>query len=227
MPFSLAFTEHAGRTVVLYRSEWRIVEAADAATGTALTRIPMADPHSAWSGYFHGALHPSPAGTRIASDAWWWHPVGQTFVWTLDQWLADGESAWTQDTGRWQLPVCDYYWNRPVVWLDEDRLVLGGLGDDEDELVPGARVFLLGRDHGESVLKEGATFGGPDGHFFAADGLLFSSSQAGLEIWDPATGARLGTLTGFRPTHHDLARAELVELSAIGLRRWSTTHAAR
>ncbi|MGW7100114.1 hypothetical protein [Streptomyces sp. NPDC054838] len=54
--------------------------------------------------------------------------------------------------------VCDYYWDRPVVWLVEEHLVVGGLGDDEDELLPGARVFLLGRDHGGSVLEEVATF---------------------------------------------------------------------
>ncbi|MFD4137200.1 hypothetical protein [Streptomyces goshikiensis] len=225
VPFSLTFTEHAGRTVVLHRREWRIIEAADAATGIVKARIPMDDPHSAWSGYFHGALHLSPAGTKIASDAWWWHPTGRTFVWTLDRWLTDGESAWPRDTDQWQLPGCDYYWNRPVVWLDDDRLIVGGLGDDDDELVPGARVFLLGRGPSETLLEEVSTFGGPEGRFFAADGLLFSSAESGLHIWDPATGTRLGTLAGFRPTHHDSSRGELLELSPIGLRRWSTAHA--
>ncbi|MFC9820156.1 hypothetical protein ACFWG6_01340 [Streptomyces erythrochromogenes] len=102
-----------------------------------------------------------------------------------------------------------------------------GLGDDDVELAPGARVFDLTR-HGPAGTAEAigpvetATFGGPQGRFFTADGLLFSSSEDGLEIWDPATGARLGTLPGFRPTHHDPVRGELVELSAIGLRHWRT-----
>ncbi|MFJ9942100.1 hypothetical protein [Streptomyces erythrochromogenes] len=226
VPFSLTFTEHAGRTVVLHRTQWSVVEAVDPATGARVARTPADDTSSDWSGYFHGALHLSPGGTRIASDAWLWHPVGQPFVWNLEQWLTGGEHAPDRDVDRWSLPSCAYYWNRPVAWLDEDRLVVGGLGDDEDELVPGARVFLLGRDLDGPVLKEVATFGGPEGHFFAADGLLFSSSESGLEMWDPTSGARLGTLADFRPTCHDPVRGELIELSATGLRRWRTARAA-
>ncbi|MFE3283857.1 hypothetical protein ACFXJJ_12140, partial [Streptomyces sp. NPDC059233] len=67
---------------------------------------------------------------------------------------------------------------------------------------------------------EVATFGGPDGRFFAADGLLYSSSQAGLEFWDPISGSRLGSLAGLRPAHHDLARGEpgpvCLELRRLG-----------
>ncbi|WP_169807907.1 hypothetical protein [Actinomadura hibisca] len=224
VPFSLAFTEHAGRTVVLHRPQWSVVEAVDAATGAPVARTPADDPPSAWSGQFHGALRLSPAGTRIASDAWLWHPVGQLFAWDLGQWLTSGEHA--QGVDWWQFPGCAYYWNRPVAWLDESHLILGGLGDDEDEIAPGARVFHLGhRERGETVLDEVATFAGPEGRFFTADGLLFSAAEPGLEIWDPATGTRLGALTGFRPTHHDPVRGELVELSATGLRRWQTARA--
>ncbi|MFI1647417.1 hypothetical protein ACH4XT_10830 [Streptomyces avidinii] len=105
------------------------------------------------------------------------------------------------------------------------------MGDDEEELVPGARVLDLGRrgpdgPGGSAEPVETMTFAGPQGRFFAADGLLFSSSESGFEIWNPATGARLGTLAGFRPTHHDPTRGELIELSAIGLRRWRTAGAA-
>ncbi|MFF1367952.1 hypothetical protein [Streptomyces virginiae] len=228
VPFSLAFTEHAGRVVVLHRTEWNLIEATDAATGAQVARMPATDGDSLDpSDHFHGALHPSPAGTRIASDAWVWHPLGRPVVWNLDQWLTEGEQAWSGDIGRAALPACAYHWNRPLVWLDEDRLVLSGLGDDEQELRPGARVFDLGRrgPDGPGNTEEPpeiATFGGPEGRFFAADGLLYSSSESGLEIWNPTTGTRLGALAGFRPTHHDLTRGELLELSAAGLRRLRT-----
>ncbi|MEU2391497.1 hypothetical protein [Streptomyces sp. NPDC007369] len=227
VPFSLAFAEHAGRTVVLHRADWRVIEVADAATGAPVTRIPMVEAHTPWAGCFHGALHLSPEGTRIASDAWWWQPTGMVMAWDVPRWLADGESSWPQDIGLARLPFCEGYWNRPVVWLDENRLVLGGLGDDELEIVPGARVFDLRDRQEDDPMRptEVATFGGPEGRFFAAHGLLFSLSEAGLVIWDPATGARLGTLDGFRPTHHDTVRGELLEFSATGLRRWRTAHA--
>ncbi|MFD3466199.1 hypothetical protein ACFWWM_07505 [Streptomyces sp. NPDC058682] len=231
VPFSLAFTEHAGRAVVLHRRSWSLIEATDPATGAQVARMPaVEDDSSVWSGHFHGALHPSPAGTRIASDAWVWHPLGRPVAWNLDQWLTEGEQAWAGDIGWAGLPACAYYWDRSVVWLDEDRLVLEGLGDDDVELAPGARVFDLGRREaggpgGTGEPAEIAAFGGPKGRFFAADGLLFSSSESGFEIWNPTTGTRLGALAGFRPTHHDHARGELIELSTIGLRRWRTADA--
>ncbi|MEU6311054.1 hypothetical protein [Streptomyces sp. NPDC047014] len=227
VPFSLAFSEHEGRALVLHRTNWSVIEVADPATGERLVRLPADDPASAWSGYFHGALHPSPAGTRLASDAWLWSPVGRTVAWNLTQWLTEGERAWEGDIGWSTLPDCAYLWDRPVVWLDEDRLVLGWLGEDDLEKAPGARVFDLaapGRDGTDPV--ETAAFGGPEGRFFAADGLLYTASEAGLDIWDPAAGTRLGSLPGFRPTHHDPARGELVELSALGIRRWRTPGAA-
>ncbi|MGW2272570.1 hypothetical protein [Streptomyces yangpuensis] len=63
------------------------------------------------------------------------------------------------------------------------------LGEDDEAMVPGARVFDVTRivDHGRygSGPDETSTFGGPEGRFFAADGLLFSSGGPGLEIWDP------------------------------------------
>ncbi|MFH7596355.1 ATP-binding protein [Streptomyces racemochromogenes] len=138
----------------------------------------------------------------------------------------DDESAWSQDLPLWELPGCAYHWNRPVAWLDEDHLVVGGLGDDEQQLVPGARAFRLGRDGSGTVPEEVAAFGGPEGRFFAANGLLFSTSETGTDIRDPATGARTGTLAGFRPTHHDLARGELIEATTSGLRRFRTADAA-
>ncbi|WP_405435362.1 hypothetical protein OG373_01935 [Streptomyces avidinii] len=231
VPFSLAFTEHAGRVVVLHRRQWSLIEATDPATGAQVACMPTGDDGSApWAGHFHGALYPSPAGSRCASDAWVWHPSGRPVAWNLDQWLTEGERAWTEDIDWAGLPGCAYYWDRSLVRLDEDRLVLEGLGDVEEELVPGARVFDLGRrgpdgPGGSAEPVETVTFAGPRGRFFAADGLLFSSSESGFEIWNPATGARLGTLAGFRPTHHDPIRGELIELSAIGLRRWRTADA--
>ncbi|MEU8841539.1 hypothetical protein AB0D97_20795 [Streptomyces roseus] len=182
---------------------------------------------SAWSGCFHGAPHLSPAGTRIPSEGWWWHPVGRTVAWTLSPWLTGGTDSWPKDVDWALLPPCEYHWNRPVVWLDEDRLVLGGPGDDEAEIIPGARAFDLRTRGDEDAMRpaEIATFGGHEGRFFAAHGLLFTSAVAGLDIWDPVIGARLGTLAGIRPTHHDPMHGELLELSASGLRRWQTSHA--
>ncbi|MFD0352616.1 hypothetical protein ACFVHW_02545 [Streptomyces sp. NPDC127110] len=192
--------------------------------------MPKSEKEAAWAHSFHGALHLSPGGSRLASDTWLWHPLGQPVTWDLARWFADGESAWHGEQPPVEyrlLPPCEYHWNRPMVWLDEARIVLGGLGDDDEAVVPGARVFDVTRMvdlgvHG-SGSDETATFGGPEGRFFAADGLLYSAGGPGLEIWDPTSGARIGSVPGFHPTHHDTVRRELVQLTADGVRRRPTT----
>ncbi|MEV7419400.1 hypothetical protein [Streptomyces sp. NPDC089919] len=221
VPFSLAFTEWGGRTVVVYRREWNIAEAADPGTGDVLTVLPAGPEVSVgnryWREHFLGALDVSPGGTGIASAAWCWSPVGAPVAWRLEPWLAGGFDVRGEDLGWVTLPPCDYHWNRPLVWLDEDHVVLGGLGEDDIEIAPGARVFRL---DGGAEPVEVAAFGGPEGTFFCADGVLFSSSELGLDIWDPFAGTRVGVLPGFRPTHHDRGRGELLELGDRGVRRW-------
>ncbi|MFF5210030.1 YncE family protein [Streptosporangium sp. NPDC000396] len=223
VPFSLAFTEHDGRTVVVHRGEWDRLDVSDPATGRLL---------ASWEdAFFHGAVHVSPEGTYIADDCWIWHPVGGVRVWNLRHWLTedpfkldDPEGGDSDDDSAVILVSCEYFWDRPVVWIDDHRVALGPLGDREGELAPGARIFTLGRtgrDAGDPPRAgEVMSFAGPDGRFFSDGGLLFSASQAGLEIWDPSDGARIGVIPGFRPTHHHRQAGELVELDGERLLRW-------
>ncbi|MFJ3979346.1 hypothetical protein [Streptomyces sp. NPDC090021] len=232
VPYSLLFTVHGGRDVVVHRTRWNRIAATDPATGEPVALMPREEEETeaAWTHCFYGALHLSPAGTRIASDGWMWHPVGQPVTWDLARWFAEGEAAWTGETPAVdfvRLPPVAYHWNRPMVWLDEDRFVLGGLGEDDEAMVPGARVFDVTRSVDLGRLYSGpdetATFGGPEGRFFAADGLLFSAGGPGLEIWEPTSGARIGSVPGFHPTHHDPVRNELVQLTEEGIRRRPAT----
>ncbi|MEU8929793.1 hypothetical protein AB0D30_07890 [Streptomyces sp. NPDC048409] len=220
VPFSLAFAVHAGRHVVLHRTDWNRITAGDAETGTALTAIPTDRPEMPWVSVFHGALHPSPGGGRVVSDGWHWHPYGTVVAWNLRAWLAGLESAWPAAVGWAQLDGCRAHWNRPVTWLDENRLAVGGLGGTEDLLVDGVTVYeFLDQDGGHRVAQR---FRGPGGRLFAVDGLLLSAGETGTEIWDPVAGARIGAVPGFRPTHRHPGTGELLELHADSgeLRSW-------
>ncbi|MFJ3306968.1 hypothetical protein ACIPSA_28400 [Streptomyces sp. NPDC086549] len=224
VPFSAAFAGHDGRTVLIHRTEWNRLDLSDPATGELLTARefePGEDPRSERVlDYFHGGLTVSPTGVRIADDGWVWAPVGVVTAWNLRDWVAGNPFESEDGPSRTELPGCLYHWNRPVVWLDDDRLVVGGIGEDDYEIVGGARIFDVGgagsRPAGHRpapVAPEVMTFGGPEGRFFAAGGLLFSSDSAGLKIWDPADGSRLGAVEGFSPTHHHPAAGELVALT--------------
>ena len=127
VPFSLAFTEHAGRTVVVHRTEWNRLDITEAATGRLLTGRTLdagkpGHPPEHYLDYFHGALYVSPDGRYVADDGWVWHPVGMPTVWDLRRWL-DG-SVWESEEGpsRQRLCLRAYHWNSPMCWHPRLRL---------------------------------------------------------------------------------------------------------
>jgi hypothetical protein len=226
VPFSLSFVEHRGRVLVIHRTDWNRLDVSDAATAQLLTarkRVgpgsPQPDPEHDLD-YFHGALAVNPAGTRIVDDGWIWHPVGVPVTWSLGRWLL--ENPWESEDGPTKLDLCarDSYWDHAIAWLDDDRVAVAGIGDAEDELIDGARIFDVtsrspaGLHWNPHVpwARELTAFPGPAGRFFGEGGWLFSSHESGLSRWDPTTGERTGHLAGFQPTHLHRGARELAQL---------------
>jgi hypothetical protein len=126
--------------------------------------------------------------------------------------------------------VCEE-WNRAATWLDERRVAIGGIGDDDLEIIPGARIFDVTSPDGPSGCLRGVSggarevtaFAGPAGAFFSDGTWLFSSDEAGLSRWAPEDGARTGHLQNFNPAHHHRSAGELVQLINRVLVRWSTS----
>lgn len=126
-------------------------------------------------------------------------------------------------------------WEVAVAWLDDDRVAISGIGDDEAPMLPGARIFDVscqgvppsGMREDLRWAREVAVIAGPTGSFFSDGACLFSSDPNGLSRWDAKRGERIGTLPGFRPTHHHRGARELVQLVDQTLVRlvspaWST-----
>lgn len=231
VPFSLAFTTHRGREILIHRTAWNRLDAVDLATRKTMTKRKFPTPKRQGRGrpphyrdYFHGALYLNPSGTRIADDGWIWSPVGAVTAWSMEPWLTTNPFESEDGASRVSLCARDYYWDHAMVWLDDDRLAVGGIGDDDLWIIPGARIFDLRRGtrspNGWLNGAEHFAFAGPGTRFFAAHGLLYAAGDAGLEIWDPDTGARLGSVRGFHPTHHHRAADELAVHTDTCLLRW-------
>ena len=234
VPFSFAFVQVRDRALAIHRTAWNRLDISDPATGELLTsRAPTSyssgqprPPH--YLDYFHGALLVSPDSTRILDDGWVWHPVGIPYAWCVPRWL---ENVWESEDGQTRVDICprDDYWNGPFAWIDEERVAVGGLGDDDIRMVPGARVFDVSARgqpgqrwrSGWECAHEVNAFAGPAGLFFSDGKWLFSSDETGLSRWDPATGERTGHLADFRPSHHHRGARELVELRGAQLERLS------
>src|SRR5688572_8514524 len=234
VPFSFAFAQVRGRAIAIHRTAWNRLDISDPASGELLTgrgqtsygRDEQRPEH--YLDYFHGGLYVSPNNARILDDGWVWHPVGIPVTWSLDRWLL--ENVWESEDGPTRCEVCarDSYWDRAVTWIDERRVAIGGIGDDEMDIIDGARVFDVTLPGNASPQwrtdwkwsLELTAFAGPAGLFFSDGSSLFSSDETGLSRWDPADGARTGYLKDFRPTHHHPGAGEFVRVIGTTLLRY-------
>jgi hypothetical protein len=235
VPFSFAFSSWQGNVVVIHRTDWNRLDVSDASSGRLISdRGPTSyqqgqERPAHYLDYFHGALYLSPGGTRILDDGWVWHPLGEPVVWSMNRWLS--ENVWEAEDGPSKIDVCgrDSYWDHGNAWLDEDTVAIGGIGDDEDEMIDGARIFDVtsrvthkGRWRDWESAREINAFAGPTGAFFSNGKWLYSSAKDSLSIWNPKTGVRVGQIENFSPTCHHLGAGELAQLAAGELLRWRT-----
>jgi hypothetical protein len=102
-----------------------------------------------------------------------------------------------------------------MCWIDENRLAISGLGDDDGWMLPGVRLFE------PETGRELNAFAGPAGRLHSDGHRLYSSGPDGLEIWNPDTGERTGRLPGFRPTRHHPGSGELAAFDGESFERWS------
>lgn len=233
VPLSFAFADVNERVIAIHRTAWNRLDLSDAADGSLLSGR---GPTSFRSGetrpehyldYFHGALHVNPSSTWIVDDGWVWHPVGVPKSWSLEKWFS--ENVWESEDGPSKKRVCarNYYWDRAVVWLDDTRVVIAGIGDEDTDMVDGARIFDVTaageagpewRSDFEWALEITA-FAGPAGRFFSDGISLYSSDKDCLSRWRVEDGARTGQLQDFEPIHHHRGAGELVQLTETGLTR--------
>lgn len=233
VPFSFAFARWQGRAVAIHRTAWNRLDVSDPSNGCLLSdRGPTSYRHGQerpphYLDYFHGAVYVSPGGTHILDDGWVWHPVGIPVVWSIEQWLS--QNVWESEDGATRKEVCarDGSWDLGMAWLDENTVAVGGIGDDDVEMVDGARIFDItstgkaGRLWRSDWLwaREVTSFGGPAGRFFSDGKSLYSSSSAGLSRWDVKSGARTGYIENFHPTHYHAGARDLAQLADGGLLR--------
>ncbi len=103
-----------------------------------------------------------------------------------------------------------------MCWIDANTLAISGLGDDDEWMLPGVRVFDI------ATGVEVRAFAGPSGALFASRGRLFSVANGAASVWDPATGERLSVLDEVNPTSHNPWTGELASIETGQLIRWDT-----
>jgi hypothetical protein len=244
VPLSMAFTQLDGRDILSHRSEWNRLDLMDPATGDSLLNRPTpptttTDSPEHYLDYFHGRLIVSPDGQYVVDDGWIWHPVGVPVVWDLHRWLT--QNCWESEDGdsRRSLGSREYYWNHGICWLDNDRVVVEGIGNDDELMVDGVIIYDIGGataglverppgilrpEIGPVVLSAEIVqaIAGPAGVLFGSGHQLFSATDAGLSIWSVETEARIGFIPGFNPRYQNRVNGELVALDSPSIHVWRT-----
>jgi len=234
VPLSFAFADVSTGVIAIHRTDWNRLDFSNPANGSLLSeRSPTSyQSHEKrpdhYLDYFHGALYVNPSCTRIMDDGWIWHPVGVPRSWSLERWFS--ENVWESEDGSSRKEICarEYYWDRSICWLDDSRVVISGIGDDDAAMVDGARIFDVTASGSAGPqwrsdldwALEVSAFAGPAGRFFSDGISLFSSNKEGLSRWSIDDGALTGQLKDFEPTHHHRGARELVQLSDNVLTRF-------
>ena len=227
VPFAFAFVDTDDRTLAIHRTKWNRLDVSDAATGKVLTtresplRSPGGPDPAHYLDYFHGALVVSPHGRRVLDDGWIWHQVGDPTAWNVERWIAD--NVWESEDGesRRRLAWRSYYWNRGGCWLDDARVAITGIGDDDEAMLDGALIFdIAALAKAGRFLEPAMTMPGPAGTLFSDGVSLFSANAKGLSRWSLSDGALTGHIAGFQPGYHHRGAGELVQRDGSALIRW-------
>ncbi len=227
VPFSLAFSEYCGDTVIVHRTSWNRLDVSNPVDGSLLTErtVPafaQGEDASKRLDYFHGALFLSPDGNSLLNDGWNWEPAGRPVVWSLLSWLRD--NAWESESGptKRTIPHQNHYWNQGFCWIDNRRVAVEGIGHPDDDMINGVRIFDVTRsDLSEELATEVGVFAGPSGRLFADGDQLFSADAQGLAIWSISQGALTGRISAFSPMVHSRLDRTLIDTKGGTIRRWT------
>jgi hypothetical protein len=96
--------------------------------------------------------------------------------------------------------------------------LLTGVGVDYDLLCQECAGCVSQSEHDRWRIAWRGDSAGP---MWGCGGLLYVHGAAGLEVWEPGEGARIGLLAGFHPTGHDPATGAFAELADGSLRTWT------
>ncbi|GGU23255.1 YncE family protein [Lentzea flava] len=181
-PFPIAFLP--GDRVVAATHVNRL-DVVDLTTGAVLTE------RETDFSLYHGRLTVSPCGRWFLDDRWVWHPFGLPSVVDVDHWLRTGG-----DPDGVALSDRDGVWDQPAAWVSSEVVAIQRIGTRYEEMIDGVELYAVPDGPPLKPVE------GPSGRMWAHRGLLYVSATAGLEVWDPERGARVGLVEGFRPIAH-------------------------
>jgi hypothetical protein len=123
--FSIAFYEKDNQTFLIHATDWNRLDISCLETDELLTdRIVDYETESNYFDYFHSSLLVSPDRKYFTSNGWHWHPYGQIYCFSIENFLQKFELSGI----RVDVSDEDYYdldWDRPLCWINNKTLAIG------------------------------------------------------------------------------------------------------
>ena len=123
--FPIAFYEKDNQTFLIHGTDWNRLDITCLETDELLTeRFVDCDTKSNYFDYFHSSLLMSPDSKHFTSNGWHWHPFGQIYCFSADNFLQKFELS-HQDVAVSEEDYYDLDWDRPLCWIDNKTLAVG------------------------------------------------------------------------------------------------------
>lgn len=223
VPFSIAFTQHQGRDVLIHRTDWCQLDVMDCASGANLTqRDELGHKQEHDLDYFHGGLQLSPSGAQILDDGWVWAPVAIPVVWSVQAWL--NGNLWESEDGPTRKALAQGEdWSVATTWLDEDHVAIWNIANWDDEgfgdcgHAPGVTVFDIHAPKPEEGVggRMWPMPGLPQArHLHCMGSTLVVVGEGQSWLWNVNTRELLAHWSDFAPQCLQRQRGELLQWSA-------------
>lgn len=123
--FPIAFYKKEDQTFLIHGTDWNRLDIACLETDELLTdRIVDYETDSNYFDYFHSSLLVSPDAKHFTSNGWHWHPVGQIYCFSIEEFLRDFESSHQRIVVSDE-DCYDLDWEQPLCWIDNRTLAVG------------------------------------------------------------------------------------------------------
>ena len=123
--FPVAFYEQDNQTFLIHGTDWNRLDITCLETDELFTnRTVDYDTNSNYFDYFHGSLTISPDAKYFTSNGWHWHPFGQIYCFSINDFLQKFELS-NQAVNVSDDFFYDLDWDRPLCWIDNKTLAIG------------------------------------------------------------------------------------------------------
>lgn len=175
--FPIKFIIYNNQTHLIHGSNWNKIDIFNLVTKKCLTeRETSYENH--YLDYFYGRLKISPNNKWLASNGWYWSPVGAISIEDIKKWI---NNPYVPEDDHYSIDQRDD-WDIDFLWVSENIIASSGYNHHGENTIPGIMLFDA------KSKEEVGWFPGPEEKIFYGEYLFSFGEEFGISIWNIETG---------------------------------------